>query len=169
MDNSATSQKLRFGLSAFALLVVVALLRAQAEEPPFPPFGDSAKAEFYTVQPNPESSDGALVMVRGTAEAKYLVPSVLLGSTGIATVNVTPSNVVNLYVVSMFLNPTGTSTIQQFISANGSNALIELVWNNEIVASFTADQLDTNGGEIVVASDLLLNEAEALRAALLAP
>jgi hypothetical protein len=157
---------------AFSLLIIVvavataaAVLHAQSANPGLPMFGNPDKAEFYPVQADPQSGDGAFVLIDGSAEVDYVVPSGLLGATAVATVNVVATSIPNMYAVSISLSSTGTSALTNFIAENGSSGPIVLVWNNNVIGSYTASELST-GGEIIVATDLLLSDAYALAAAL---
>jgi hypothetical protein len=162
----------RKGFPSFSLLIVVValataavVLRGQTASSGLPPFGNPDKAEFYPLQTDPESSDGAFVPINGSAEVDYVVPSVLLGATAVATVNVVSTGIPNMYAVSISLSSTGSSTLAKFILDNGADASIGLVWNNNVVGTHTASELNT-GGEIIVATDLLLSDANALALAL---
>jgi hypothetical protein len=164
---------LRKGSSIFFALVVLVfigyLVGQSTGTPPFPSFGDPTKAQFYTVLLDPQSGAGAYVQHQASAEVSYLIPGVTLGAAGISSAITILDTASGTYSVAIMLNGAGASIINQFAAANGSTALLALVWNNEVVSILAASQFNTNGGQTVVAVGQTPGDATAIASGLTIP
>ena len=169
MRKMITPKRLCVAAAASVAAALVEYLIAQSGGAPFPPFGDPAKAQFYKVVDDPQSGAGAYVQQQNLAQVSYLMPVVLLGSSGIASAAVALDTGSGTYAVSCVLNAVGGSAVNQFIAANGSAAPLALVWNNQVISVLAASHFDTVGGQTVVATGQAPGDAAAIAAALTAP
>jgi hypothetical protein len=155
--------------SGLLIVIVAGYLTGQPpSQPPFPGFGDPAKARFYAAQLNPQSADGAFVLKLGSSEVVYLRPNQLLGPSEIADAIVGPDTSAGLYTVSIILSPGGVSALQQFVASNDSTAPIGLAWQNAAYSFLPAGQFSLSG-ETIVASHLTSADATALSTSLVTP
>jgi hypothetical protein len=129
-------------------------------------FGNPAKAEFYPVQLNPESSAGVFVPKAGTTEVVYVKPSRLLGASDIASVIVAPSSPgSSLSSVSVILTSTAVARIHSFISGNSPDTPVALIWHGQVLYRYPASDLATSG-QILIAGQLDPTDASQLVVAL---
>jgi preprotein translocase subunit SecD len=155
----------RRSLSCFALFVLGAILSAvlygQSSS-----FGNPAKAEFYAVQTNPESSDGTFVPRPGAGGVVFLQPSRLLGASDIASIYTAPSNPgSSVWTVSFLLTSSAVARINALIAASSPDAPIALVWQGQVLYQYAASTLVVSG-PILIADQLSQTDANNLGSAL---
>lgn len=129
-------------------------------------FGNSAKAEFYPIQPNPQSSDGQMIFRVSSPEEIYVVPRPLLTGADLARADAVAGGVSALNRVEITLTAGGRSKLQAFLSSGTADAQVALVWQNEVHYRFPARMLDSTGA-VVVADGLDQGAAARLAAALM--
>lgn len=128
--------------------------------------GAPAKAEFYPLQTNPESSNGEFVLRAKSAEEVYVLPSSLLLAPDIERVAVADSaHGAGSKRIEMTLTPAGRNKIQTFISSTSTDHPVVLVWENQVHYSYPAYKLDSSG-PITIAESTDSDFADRLKSAL---
>jgi hypothetical protein len=167
---------MKLGLKNISLLVLAAMLIAsgcKTKEAPkpvattelrLPTFGNPNKAEFYVIQPNPQSGNGQFVQRVNSGELLYAVPTPALSAADFMNMRVIVSGGdTSMRAIEVSLTATGKGKIQSLVGKGSAQTI--LIWKNLVWYSYPNSQLITTQS-LIVADRLLPGFATDLYAAL---